>query len=119
MRLRKPRYNEARNWRRAGDNTEGYGPQFAFAATTFAGFAAWTGCVATLPPGFAAPIVTSLLLLMAGIFGLVAWRFRNDDPHNVTYMDVAGALTLIGLCAGATIDPDPLLRLVQDGSSES
>lgn len=119
MRLRKPRYNDGRNWPRAGDTTEGYGPQFAFAAATLAGFAAWTGSVAVLPQGFAAPIVTSLFLVMAGVFGLVAWRCRNDDPHNVTYMDVAGALTLIGLCASATIEPDPLLRLVQSGNSDS
>jgi hypothetical protein len=120
MRLRKPHYGEDRNWPRAGDRTEGYGPQFGFAAATFAGFAAWTGSVATLPPGFAAPIVTTVFLVMAGVFGLVAWRCRNDDPFNVTYTDVAGALTLIGLCASATIDPDPLLRLVQgDGGSES
>ena len=37
------------------------------------------------------------------------------DPDNVTYADVAGALTLIGLCAAATIDPEQMVRLVESG----
>ena len=35
------------------------------------------------------------------------------NPDNVTYRDVAGALTLIGLCAAATIDSDQMMRLAQ------
>src|SRR5262249_46028480 len=101
-----------------GDQTEGFGPQFGFAAATLTAFTVWTGCVATLPHGFAAPIVTSLFLALGGVFAVIAWRCRKDDPTNVTYTDVAGALTLIGLCLSATIEPDPLLRLVQGGSEE-
>ncbi len=112
MRLSKPRYH------RTGDDTEGYGPQFAFAASTLLAFTVWTGCVFTLPTGYALPIVTTLFLAMAVIFGLVAWRWRKDDPNNVTYTDVAGALTLIGLCAAATIEPDQLVRLVQSNEGE-
>ena len=38
------------------------------------------------------------------------------NPANVTYADVAGALTLIGLFAAATIEPEQLVRLVGDDS---
>jgi hypothetical protein len=114
MKLRRTGYQ----YGRAGDRTEGFGPQLAFAAATLTGFTVWTGCVATLPHGFAAPIVTSVFLALAALFALVAWRCRKDDPTNVTYTDVAGALTLIGLCLSATIEPDALLRLVQGGGEE-
>jgi hypothetical protein len=116
---RKPRYGEHGNWPGTRVGAEGYGPQLAFAAATIAGFAAWAGCTATLPSGFAAPIVTSLLLLLAAIFGAVAWLCRYEDPGNVTYKDVAGALTLIGLCASATIDPEHLLRLAHVRSGDN
>jgi hypothetical protein len=114
MKLRRTRYQ----YGQTGDRTEGFGPQFAFAAATLTAFTVWTGCVATLPQGFAAPIVTSLFLAFGAVFAVVAWRCRKDDPTNVTYTDVAGALTLIGLCLSATIEPDALLRLVQGGGEE-
>jgi hypothetical protein len=114
MKLRRTGYQ----YDQTRDRTEGYGPQFAFAAATLTGFTVWTGCVTTLPHGFAAPIVTSVFLVLAALFAIVAWWCRKDDPTNVTYTDVAGALTLIGLCLSATIEPDPLLRLVQGGSDE-
>jgi hypothetical protein len=114
MKLRRTGYQHDRT----GDRTEGFGPQLAFAAATLAGFTVWTGCVATLPQGFGPPIVTSVFLVLAAVFAAVAWRCRKDDPTNVTYTDVAGALALIGLCLSATIEPDPLLRLVQGGSEE-
>jgi hypothetical protein len=116
MKLRRTRYQYGQG--QAGDTTDGYGPQFAFAAATLTGFTVWTGCVMTLPHGFAAPIVTTVFLALAVVFALVAWRCRKDDPTNVTYTDVAGALTLIGLCLSATIEPDPLLRLVQGAGDE-
>ena len=115
MKLRRTDYH----YDRTGDRTEGYGPQFAFAAATLVGFTVWTGCVATLPQGFAPPIVASVFLVLAALFAVVAWRCRKDDPTNVTYTDVAGVLTLIGLCVSATIEPDHLLRLVQGGGDEN
>ena len=118
MKLRKTRYQSRSQYGQPSDRTEGYGPQFAFAAATLVGFTAWTGSVATLPHGFAPPIVASVFLALAAVFAIVAWRCRTADPTNVTYTDVAGALTLIGLCVSATIEPDHLLRLVQGGSDE-
>ena len=64
------------------------------------------------------PIVSSLLLVFAGAFGVIAWRRGRMNPDNVTYADVAGALVLIGLFAAATIEPDQLVRLVDGGSTE-
>ena len=57
-----------------------------------------------------------LLLAFAALFGAIAWRRERKNSDNVTYADVAGALTLIGLFAAATIEPEQLVRLVGDGS---
>ena len=64
------------------------------------------------------PAVATLLLVLAAGFAVVAWRQRSEFPARVTYTDVAGALTLIGLCAAATIDPDQMVRIVAGDSTQ-
>jgi hypothetical protein len=60
------------------------------------------------------PIVASLFFAFAAVFGLVAFlQSSRIDLTRVTYADVAGALTLIGICAAATIDPEQMVRLVE------
>ena len=61
------------------------------------------------------PVIATLLLAFSAAFSVVAWRYRDMDPEQVTYADVAGALTLIGLCAAATIDSDQMIRLLGNG----
>jgi hypothetical protein len=99
---------------------ESLGPQLGFAATLLAGAAAWIAAQAMLPADAVMPMVSTLLLVLAGAFALIAWRHGPMHPGNVTYRDVAGALTLIGLCAAATIDSDQMMRLaqLQGGRSE-
>lgn len=96
----------------------GIGPQLGFAAATLAGFAAWSGLTTTVPRDFVMPVIATMFLLFAATFAIVAWRRRGEDPTRVTYADVAGALTLIGLFAASTIDPDQLVRIVQAETSE-
>lgn len=107
-----PRISQApqarREWSRAS-----LGPQLGFAATLIAAAAAWIAVQAMLPPDAVMPMASTLLLVFAGAFALVAWRNGPMNPGNVTYRDVAGALTLIGLCAAATIDADQMMRLAQ------
>lgn len=90
----------------------GIGPQLGFAAATLSGFAAWSGLIVTIPPDLIMPILATMFLVFAVGFGVVAWRYRGEDPERVTYTDVAGALTLIGLFAASTLDPDQLMRAV-------
>lgn len=90
----------------------GIGPQLGFAAAILLSFIALSAARVTLPPDAVMPAISTLVLVLAGGFALIAWGRRGMDPNNVTYVDVAGALTLIGLCAAATIDPDQMVRLV-------
>lgn len=99
-------------------NSSGLGPQIGFAAATFAGFAAWSGLIVTVPDGMIMAVLATMFLMFAAGFAVVAWHHRSEDPRQVTYADVAGALTLIVIFAASTIDPDHLVRILQAQSSE-
>jgi len=101
-----------KRWTAQRSDPLGIGPQLGFAAATLSGFAAWTGLIVTIPSDLLMPAIATLFLLFAACFGVIAWRYRGEDPTRVTYADVAGALTLIGLFAASTVDPDHLVRAV-------
>jgi hypothetical protein len=88
------------------------GPQLAFGAATVAGFATWAAAGALLPQDAVMPVVASVFLTAAACLGVIAWLRGWMNPNGVTYRDVAGALTLIGICAAATIDSEQMIRLM-------
>jgi hypothetical protein len=96
----------------------GVHPQLGFAAAILAGFGACAGLVAAASAHIVMPAIATMLLVFAAGFCAIAWRNRGEDPRGVTYADVAGALTLIGLFAAAMVDPDQLLRIVATGHNE-
>jgi hypothetical protein len=101
-----------KRWVRQDGDPLGIGPQLGFAAATFSGFAAWCGLIVSIPQNLVMPAITTLFLLFAAGFAVVAWQRAGEDSTRVTYADVAGALTLIGLFAASTLDPDQLIRTV-------
>jgi len=108
-----------KRWIRQDSDPFGIGPQLGFAAATLSAFAAWSGLIVTIPQALLMPVMASLFLLFAAGFGTVAWRRRGEDPTRVTYADVAGALTLIGLFAASTLDPDQVVRAVVGQRAEN
>ena len=103
-----------RPWGETRPSAIGPGHGFAFSVTVC--FAAWALSRATLPPDLVMPVVATLFLGFAAAFGALAWWRGWMDAGDITYRDVAGALTLIGVCAAATIDPEQMMRLVQSKS---
>lgn len=95
----------------------GTDPRLGFAVASLACAVVWVFSTRTLPPEAVMPAVTTALLGFAALFGAIAWRRGRMDSASVTHADVAGALTLVGLCAAATIDPDQMVRLVQASSA--
>ena len=91
------------------------GPLVGFAAGVLATFALLGLSPAMLPRDLVLPSASVLLLVLAGLFSLVAWSRgrRAERAAQVTYWDVAGALAFIGICAGALVDPDQMVRLVE------
>ena len=99
-----------------GSRRRAFGPD---GGAVFASFAAWAASTVTLPSDLIMPVVATLFLAFAGVLALFGRRDRDLDHGQVTYGDVAGALTLIGLCAAATIDPDQMVRFVEGRNSEN
>jgi hypothetical protein len=59
------------------------------------------------------PVVATVFLMFAATFGALAWWRGRMDERALTYRDVAGALTLIGICAAAAIDSEQMIRIAQ------
>src|SRR5262249_31535885 len=93
------------------------GPQITFAATVLAGFAAMAASTVVLASDLVLPVASTLffaLALLAVLIGLIASHGRRArEADHLTYWDVAGALTLFGICVASQIDPDQMVRLVE------
>jgi hypothetical protein len=112
--------NGQRRWGTADDHHSSSGPELAFAASTLACVAAWSAIHHTFEPALVRPAITTLIFVLAAVIGVFAWQYRKADPNNVTYADVAGVLTLIGMCVASTIDPHDFVRTVfSEGATAS
>ena len=89
------------------------GPRLAFLGSIALVFAVWITSARTSE--FVGPLVSTIFLMLAAGSGVIGWYRRSSESEDVTYADVAGALTLIGLCITATINPDQLVQLVHGG----
>lgn len=89
-----------------------FGPQVLFGIAVAAAFAVLAGGVTALSSALVAPVASTLLLVMAAAAALAGWLRRNKaDAARLTYWDVAGGLTLVGIGAAALVDPEQLTRL--------
>lgn len=57
------------------------------------------------------PGVSLLFLLLAGAVAVTAWQ-RPMQPRQFSYWDAAGVLAFIGICLGAAVEPDQMVRLM-------
>lgn len=69
-----------------------------------------------IPPNARVPAVSILLLVLAAAVALVAWQ-RPLPSGRFSYWDAAGVLTFIGICMGATVEPEQMAGLVAGTSS--
>lgn len=91
---------------------ESIGPQIMFAGALLLAVAAWIVTERAFTSDLTLPLVATLLFVSAGVATFVAWGRGAMAQHRLTYWDVAGALTFIGICTAALIDPEQMLRLV-------
>ena len=101
---------------RTGDAGAPVGPRAAFVGAVAVGFGAWGVFQATLSPDLVMPLVATVFFVLAAVLGPLAWLRRGMSPLNVTYSDVVGALTLIGVFAAAAIEPEQMMRLIEGGA---
>jgi hypothetical protein len=98
---------------------ESAGPQALFFTALLIAGAAWLFAERSLGNDAILPIVATLLFVLAAVATTVAWWRETGAGGEVTYWDVAGGLTFIGIGAAALIDPDQMLRLIASAPAET
>mgnify|MGYP006867814564 CR=1 FL=1 len=92
------------------------GPVIALTGALVATFAV----AAALQPSIArealAPLAALLIFLFAAAVALIA-RLRTMPQPQFTYWDTAGALTLIGICVTASVEPEQMVQFVAGTNS--
>jgi hypothetical protein len=88
------------------------GPQLLFAATIFAALAAISLSGVWMPRDLMLGAVSASLFGLAGFIGLAAWRRPTFRSPQLSYLNVAGAFILIGICIAALIEAEELVRLI-------
>jgi hypothetical protein len=84
-----------------------------FAAAILAAGALWFFTAMTWPHDVVLPLVSSFLFLCSALIAFMAWRRgRRRYPQLVDYWDVAGAVTLVGICVATLVEPEQMVRLV-------
>jgi hypothetical protein len=90
------------------------GPPVALAAAILATFCIAAMSPTTLPGGSSGVAIATLLFLMASAAALIAWvSGRSPGASSLTYWDVAGALTFIGICVASTVEPNEMVALIE------
>ena len=86
----------------------------AVALAASLGAVAFALAVWMLPRPLVLPAFSVVAVSAAGLLALLAWRLpRPRTAARVTYWDVAGALTFIGVCAALLSDPEQALPLME------
>jgi len=89
------------------------GPQALALLTLVLGFAAFAGLLWLLPPPLILPAISVLLLSVAGGIAFVAWRRPKPHQSQLSYWDLAGAVTFVGIAAALLSEPDQALPLLE------
>jgi hypothetical protein len=90
------------------------GPQVAVVVLSLAGAIAAALCLWTLPLPLILPALSVLIVFAAAGLALVAWmRPHRPASVRVTYWDIVGALTFIGICAALLSDPEQVVPLLE------
>jgi hypothetical protein len=104
--------NKAKRYAQRG-RAGAFGPAVSFAIAVTLAFIAFVLATLTFPRDLALAAISSMLFAFAALVALIAWRFDQADNKTLSYWDVAGALTLFGICAATLMDSDQFVRLVE------
>jgi hypothetical protein len=71
----------------------------------------------SLPKEHLLPAVCTMFFAAAAVVAAIAW-FRPMLRRPMSYWDIAGGLTFIGICMAALIEPDQLIRFIAGTPTE-
>lgn len=94
------------------------GPMLLAAVVAGVGTAAAGALVWTLPPPLVLPAVATLAIVAATLVAAIAWVTAQRASTPLTYWDVAGALTFVGVFAALLSDPELALPLLETQRTE-
>ncbi|BAT59984.1 hypothetical protein GJW-30_1_02519 [Variibacter gotjawalensis] len=98
----------------AGSQTRHQGPRLLAAILSIALAATAATVLWTLPRPLVLPVLSTFLIAAAMSVALFAWRRQAPRTGNdVTYWDVAGALTLFGIVAALMSDPSEVIPILE------
>jgi hypothetical protein len=89
------------------------GPQALAALTLILGLAVFLASLWLLPRPLILPAISVLLLAAAAGIAFIAWRRPKPHQSQLTYWDLAGAVTFIGIAAALLSEPDQALPLLE------
>lgn len=64
-----------------------------------------------LAAGLAAAALSGMFFVLAAVIAALTWRRPRKTPR-LSYWDVAGVFTLIGVCIAATVEPEQMINIV-------
>ena len=88
------------------------GPQVAAAASAALVAAGLATALLFVPWPLVLPILSAAMIALAAGVALIAW-LRKSDWSGITYWDVAGALTFLGICAALLAEPEHALAVLE------
>lgn len=91
--------------------TSQLGPPLALAAGLAAAVAALALFSQRLHGDLVPAALSGMFFVLAAVIAALTWRRPRKTPR-LSYWDVAGVFTLIGVCIAATVEPEQMINIV-------
>jgi len=92
---------------------KGFGPAAVFTGAVFAALIGLLAASTAMPRDFALAAASTVFFAFAVLAALIAWTTKPKAESALNYWDVAGALTLIGICAATFLDSDAIIKFIE------
>ncbi|RYE37710.1 MAG: hypothetical protein EOP21_13525 [Hyphomicrobiales bacterium] len=90
------------------------GPKITLALGALVGFVTFVAAAWSLPGPIVLPLFSIVAIAGATITATLGWwTSQRFTAHGLSYWDVAGAMTLIGVCAALLSDPEQAIPLLE------
>jgi hypothetical protein len=90
-----------------------HGLAIALGGALAAAAAALIAAFFLLPAAMVFPVTGLALLLGAAAFAVIAWASPADVGNRLVFWDIAGTMTVLGLCAALLGEPEQAVALLE------
>lgn len=89
------------------------GPKFTLAIALIIGIVLFVAAMWYLPHPIVLPLLSVAAIAGAIVVALIAWLSTQRETADLSYWDVVGAMTMIGVCAALLSDPEQAIPLLE------